>query len=206
MTDPADSQFVTAASSGLLVCHVCHKVGAPVDQHCMRCGTKLNSRLPNGIQQCLALLVTALILFIPANLYPIMSTNLLGTPSQSTIVGGVLLFIEHGSYGIGLIIFVASVVIPMTKIGILAILCRAARTKSTLDNMELMRLYRVVEFVGKWSMVDVFVVAILVGLVQLGSLASIEPGIAAVAFCAVVVLTIIAAQRFDPRLIWDRQD
>lgn len=194
----------TAASKGLLVCSLCHQINTPDDTSCTRCGQSVSLRLINSVQQCLALLVTSLILFIPANLYPIMSTNLLGARSSSTIIGGVWLFIDHGSYAIAVIIFIASVIIPLAKIGALFVLCRATLAKASMGQKELMRLYRAVEFVGKWSMVDVFVVAILVGLVQLGSLTSIEPGVASVAFCGMVVLTIIAAQRFDPRLIWDR--
>jgi len=194
----------TAAFNGLAVCELCHQLNTAENAKCTRCGEALSLRMANSIQHCLALLITSLILFIPANLYPIMTSNLLGARSPSTIIGGVWLFIEHGSYGIAFIIFVASIVIPLAKIGALFILCRATFRKSVMEKKELMRLYRAVEFVGKWSMVDVFVVAILVGLVQLGSLTSIEPGIASVAFCGMVILTIIAAQKFDPRLIWDR--
>ena len=189
-------------SSDRIICINCHKLNAAADEHCRRCGTRLSKRVVNGLQHCIALLITSLILFIPANIYPIMTTEILGVPSNSTIVGGVLLFIEHGSYGIAIIIFVASVVVPLAKIGALFVLCHAARKQASLERKDLMRLYHTVEFIGKWSMVDVFVVAIMVGLVQLGSLTAIEPGIAAVAFCGMVILTIIAAQKFDPRLIW----
>ena len=189
---------------GWVVCANCHKLNLPTDEHCLRCEKPLSKRVVFGLQHCIALLITSLILFVPANIYPIMTTEILGASSKSTIVGGVLLFIEHGSYGIAAIIFIASVVIPLAKIGALFMLCHAAKKKSSLQENDLMRLYRVVEFIGKWSMVDVFVVAIMVALVQLGSVTAIEPGIAAVAFCGMVILTILAAHKFDSRLIWDK--
>lgn len=204
MTTKLADNAHTAAGQSLAICNDCHELNRLAQVHCHLCGRKLNLRNPNSVQQCLALLIAALLFYIPANVFPIMSTVLLGSKTESTLVGGVLLFLEHGSYGIAIIIFVASVVIPMAKIAALLVLCNAATRDSEISKVELTRLYRVVEFVGKWSMVDVFVVAILVALVQVGSLMSIEPGIAITAFCATVILTMIAAEIFDTRLIWDR--
>jgi paraquat-inducible protein A len=194
----------TAAAQSLAICVDCHAVNHLDLVNCQRCGRKLVLRRLYSVQQCLALLVAALLFYIPANIFPIMSTVLLGNKTESTLIGGVLLFIEHGSYGIAFIIFTASVVIPIAKIAALLVLCIAATADNKLSKVELTRLYRVVEFVGKWSMVDVFVVAILVALVQVGSLMSIEPGIAITAFCTTVLLTMVAAEIFDTRLIWDR--
>ena len=195
----------TAAHEGLVSCHVCHKL-APIKQKtCDRCHTPLHVRTPNSIQYTLAFLVTAMIFYIPANLYPIMNTSLLGELTESTIIGGVLLFIEHDSYFIAAIIFTASVLIPIAKMLILIWLCYATSSASHLSGSELTRLYRVTEFIGKWSMIDIFVVAILVALVQVTGIMSITPGLAARAFALVVILTMLAATKLDVRLIWDKQ-
>lgn len=203
-TNEVEEQVITAAGNNMTVCSVCHKVHSDTQASCTRCGNSLGLRKSNSIQHSSALLIAALVMYIPANVYPIMTTNFLGVESETTILGGIFLFIKHESYGIAIIIFLASVVIPMAKIGALFVLCLAAVKRSKLSGLELTKLYRIVEFVGKWSMVDVFVVAILVGLVQLGKITSIEPGTASIAFTTVVILTIVAAQRFDPRLMWDR--
>lgn len=194
----------TAAFESLAVCYDCHELNPLTRVVCNLCGRKLSLRRPNSVQRCLALVITALLFYIPANLYPIMTTVLLGDRTDTTLVGGVLLFLDHGSYGIAFVIFTASIVIPMAKIAALLMLCMAATRSTTINQAELTRLYRVVEFVGKWSMVDVFVVAILAALVQVGSVVSIEPGIAIISFCITVILTMIAATLFDTRLIWDR--
>ncbi len=203
-TNETEEPVITAASNNMTACSVCHKVHPVEQKSCTRCGNSLRLRKSNSIQHSLGLLFAALIMYVPANLYPIMTTNLLGVTSETTILGGIFLFIKHESYGIAIIIFMASVVIPLAKIGALFVLCFAAIKRSKLSGLELIKLYRMVELVGKWSMVDVFVVAILVGLVQLGKITSIEPGTASLAFTSVVILTIVAAQRFDPRLMWDR--
>lgn len=194
----------SAASQGLAICHDCHSLTAIDQRVCRICGNSIALRDNHSVQKCLALLLTAVLLYIPANVFPIMKTTLLGSETESTIIGGVLLFIEHGSYGIAFIIFTASVVIPMAKIAAMLVLCRASIRHSSISQKELTRLYRIVEFVGKCSMVDVFVVAVLVALVQVGSLMSIQPGIAISAFCTMVIITMIAAEVFDTRLIWDR--
>jgi paraquat-inducible protein A len=134
-----------------------------------------------------------------------MVTTSLGNTQPATIVSGVMQFLAHGDWPIALIIFIASVLIPFGKIIALAWLCLASRQRRRLDMTAQMRLYRITEWVGRWSMIDVFVVAIVVALVRLGNLMSIQPGPAGLAFAAVVVLTMVAAMSFDPRLIWDRQ-
>ncbi|WP_412971697.1 paraquat-inducible protein A [Glaciecola sp. MF2-115] len=158
------------------------------------------------MQISFSLLLTAALLYIPANIYPIMSTELLGDKTESTIIGGVILFIEHESYFIAAVIFIASIIVPIAKMFALALLCYSASRADRIKQYELTNLYRITEFIGKWSMVDVFVVAILVALIQLGGVMSIEAGIAATAFAAVVILTMISAHQFDTRLLWDRVD
>ncbi|PID54718.1 MAG: paraquat-inducible membrane protein A [Gammaproteobacteria bacterium] len=193
----------SAAERGLANCHYCQRL-TPVDErHCPYCGSRLHLRNTNSIQSCLAWLVTSIVLYIPANIYPIMVTSTLGKPAENTIISGVLLFIEHGSYLVAAIIFIASVLIPIAKMLAIIWLCYCVSHRIDLEHRELTRLYRVTEFIGKWSMVDVFVVAILVALVQMGALMAIQPGIAAFAFSGVVVCTMISAHCFDPRLIWD---
>jgi len=196
----------TAANQGLVNCTLCHRLSSIDAVRCCRCGSRLNSRHPRSIQLTLALVVTAILFYIPANLFPIMTTELLADKSPSTIMGGVILFIKHGSYFIAAIIFTASVLVPMAKMVAIFWLCYCASNAKTLNHYELTRLYRVTEFVGKWSMVDVYVVAILVALIQVSGLMSIQPGIAASAFATVVILTMISAQQFDIRLIWDKLD
>ena len=151
-------------------------------------------------------MITATLLYIPANVLPIMTTTMLGTAEPSTILGGVVLLIHHGSYPIAAVIFIASVMVPTGKLIAISWLCWTVARKQKTSRQQRTRMYRVVEFVGKWSMTDVFVVAILVALIQLGGLLSITAGSAAIAFGGVVVTTILAAESFDPRLIWDRAE
>lgn len=195
--------MTTAASEGLANCNICGKLSDASLEHCPRCGSSIYIRKPNSIQHVLALLVTACILYIPANVLPITITNQLGRALESTIIGGVILLWEHGSYPIALIIFIASIMVPVAKMIALFYLCWSVSYKPGYRRTECTRLYRIVEFVGRWSMIDVFVVAILVALIQLGGILTIQPGVAALAFAGVVVITMFAAHAFDPRLIWD---
>jgi paraquat-inducible protein A len=161
-------------------------------------------RATDSLQRTIALVVTALVLYIPANILPIMTTTQLGTPEDSTILGGVVLLIEMGSIPVAAVIFVASVLVPSGKmIAIFWLVGSVARGQKTSFQQRTV-MYRVTEFIGKWSMVDVFVVAILVALIQLGGLLSITAGTAAIAFGGVVVVTMLSAESFDPRLIWDQ--
>lgn len=155
-----------------------------------------------SIQRTWAWLVTSVILYIPANFLPITYTRFLGSDTESTILGGVVVLWEHGSYPIAAIIFFASVLVPIAKILVLSWLCISVQVESSFALSQKARLYRITEFVGRWSMIDVFVVAILVALIQLGNIMQILPGSAAVAFAAMVVTTMLAAISFDPRLLW----
>lgn len=158
-----------------------------------------------SIQRTWALLITALVLYIPANVLPIMSTELFGNAEPSTIMGGVISLWRSGSYPVALVIFFASIIIPVAKLVVLARLNYAVQFKALTNPGRKIRYYRVIEFIGRWSMIDVFVVAILVALIQLGSTLAIHPGPAALAFCGLVFITMVAAMTFDSRLIWQQR-
>lgn len=196
----------TAAHRKLASCRTCHLVSPVKLQYCPRCNDRLYLRLPNSLQRTIALVITAILFYIPANMFPIMSTTMLNDETPSTIISGVILFIEHQSYFVAFVIFTASIVIPIGKILILLWLCLKTNQHSRLSKNELSRLYYITEFIGKWSMIDIFVVAILVALVHITGIMVIEPGIASRAFAIVVILTMLAAQQFDIRLIWDKQE
>jgi len=192
-----------AADEGLACCHVCYKL-APVALHgCPRCGAALHLRKPDSLQRTVSLLITAVLLYIPANVLPIMTTDQLGRSTDSTILGGVLLLVKLGSYPVAAVIFVASVLVPIGKFAALGWLCWSVARRHRTSHRERTRLYRATEFIGRWSMTDVFVVMILVALIHLGGLIRITPGAAAMAFSGVVIVTMLAAESFDPRLIWD---
>jgi paraquat-inducible protein A len=194
-----------ALPQGLTGCHACGLVNA-IDDHercyCQRCGDRLHGRHPYSIQNTLALLVLAVILYIPANALPITHTVRFGASEASTIIGGVVSFLRAGDIPIAVVIFVASVVIPLAKMLALVWLCGRAAWRFEARGLAWVRLYRVVEFIGRWSMVDVFVVAILVALIRAGSLMAISPGTAALAFAGMVIVSMMAAMTFDPRLLW----
>ncbi|MEE4190356.1 MAG: paraquat-inducible protein A [Halieaceae bacterium] len=200
------SEARTARDLNLASCHTCCKL-VPVEQHhCPRCGSMVHQRETDSLQRTLALLITASILYIPANLYPIMYTDQLGRTEASTIIGGVVLLIKLGSVPIAAVIFIASVMVPLGKLFAMFYLVWTVERHSPLEPRQRTVMYQVTEFIGKWSMVDVFVVAILVALVNLGGLLVIRPGIAALSFAGVVIVTMIAAESFDSRLIWDEMD
>jgi len=193
----------TAAAEGLACCHVCFKVAPEALHECPRCGARLHLRKPDSLQRTIALVATACLLYIPANVLPIMTTEQLGQTIDSTILGGVVVLMHHGDYPIAAVIFIASVMVPISKLLALSWLCWSVARGKPRSHHERARLYRATELVGKWSMTDVFVVAILVALIHLVGLLVITPGSAAIAFGGVVVVTMIAAHSFDPRLIWD---
>jgi len=199
--------LIRAADQGLTGCHCCGLLARCTggECRCPRCGSPLHLRLPNSLARTWACLLTAVILYVPANTLPVMITHYLGKDLSATILSGVVLFIEHGDWPLALIIFVASVLVPLFKMLSLGYLLVSVHRHSTIHLRERTVLYRATELIGRWSMVDVFVVAVLAALVQMGNLASIFPGAGATAFAGVVVLTMSAAQTFDPRLIWDAQ-
>lgn len=198
-----------ARDAGLASCHTCglvQKLPQGQEAHCPRCGSVVHLRKWNSVQLSSALLVTAIIAYLPANLYPVMTVVSLGSSQSDTIMSGVIYLLLHGDWPLALIVFVASVLVPLLKIVALSYLLFSVRRKSPFRKAERTRLYRVVELVGRWSMVDIFVVALLAALVQVGELATIVPGVGAIAFTSVVVLTMFAAMSFDPRLIWDHEE
>lgn len=207
MTD----KLMTAADAGLLSCHNCSLLskagsGQHADLICPRCDAVLHKRKPNSIARTWALVIAAFICYIPANLLPMTVVTSLGNVQSDTIMSGVIYFMQHGEWPIGLVILIASVVVPLTKLFILIYLLISVQRKSQWRPAERTRLYRVTEAIGRWSMTDIYVVTVMVALVHLGNLATIEAGVGAIFFGAVVVLTIIAALTFDPREIWDNME
>jgi paraquat-inducible protein A len=200
-------ELTSAAEQGLCSCHVCSLVSrretASVPARCPRCGASLHFRKPGSVARCWALLISAYILYIPANLLTIMETGSLFNYRKDTIVSGVVELWRTGSWGIAVVVFIASVTIPLLKLISLTLLLVSVQRRSTWRPRQRTRLYRLVELVGRWSMLDIYVVALLAALVQLGNMATVKAGPAALAFGAVVVLTMFASMQFDPRLIWD---
>jgi paraquat-inducible protein A len=196
----------TARSQGLAVCHTCTALNEEDRSNCRRCDSHVHTRIPNSIERKVALLIASIVLYIPANMYPIMITEQQGVATESTIIGGVILLWGMGSYAVALVIFIASVLVPIAKILSLAALCVTVRKKHTKSRKQRTQMYRITEIIGKWSMVDVFVVAILVALIQITGILVISPGGAALAFAAMVIVTMFAAEEFDPRLIWDQDN
>ncbi|WP_114196040.1 membrane integrity-associated transporter subunit PqiA [Edaphovirga cremea] len=191
-------------TQGLRSCTCCTAI-LPMDTYvCPRCHTKGHARRKNSLQWTMALLVTSIMLYIPANLLPIMITQALGNQITSTIMSGVALLWGEGSYPVAMVIFIASIMVPTLKMIAIGWLCWDATGKGNGDSEKMHIIYELVEFVGRWSMIDVFVIAVLSSLVRMGQLMSIYPDIGALLFAGVVILTMIAAVTFDPRLTWDR--
>lgn len=198
--------LMTARDAGMVACTSCGLVALPDVASCPRCHARMQSRDDGSIQRVLAWLIAGLIVYIPANMYPMLRTTQMFKSQDSTIVGGVVDLIHHHAYAIAAIVFVASVVIPVGKFIVIAYLAVLLSRPHNKDPHKLHVLHTAVEFIGRWSMIDVFVVAILVALVQFDVLASIKPGFAAACFALSVVFTMLSAQAFDPRLIWDITD
>lgn len=205
--------MITARDAGLIACDFCHSLNRPclddsnpestLQMHCHVCGSVIHSRIPNSLSKTWALVIAALILYIPANYLPIMTVVLWGDGSPDNIMSGVLSLLSAGMWPLALLIFVASIVIPIAKLLTLLGLLWSVQVHSRWRPVERTQLYRMTEFVGRWSMIDIFVIGILVALVQFGNVATVTPGMGALCFAAVVILTMIAAHSFDPRLIWD---
>jgi paraquat-inducible protein A len=199
----------TAAAASLVGCHTCRLVvHMPRDAHgantvCPRCGAALHLRKPDSLARTWALVIAACLLYVPANVLPITLTTTFGSTQSDTIMSGVIYLMTHGMWPVALLIFFASILVPLMKIVILTYLLISVARKSRWRPGDRTRLYRITEAVGRWSMVDIYVVTILVALVNLGELATIQAGPGAIAFGGVVVITMFAAMSFDPRLIWD---
>ncbi|MCU0601809.1 MAG: paraquat-inducible protein A [Desulfobacterales bacterium] len=204
---------LTARKAGLIACSVCHLLcpAAPPKPtagaaKCPRCGAALHSRKPDSIARTWALVIAACIFYIPANVLPMTTVTSLGQVQSDTIMSGVIYFVQSGSWPIALVIFIASIFVPLVKLFILGYLLISVQFRSHYRPKDRTRLYLITEAVGRWSMLDIFVVTILVALVNLGALATIQAGPAALHFAAVVVITMVAAMSFDPRLIWDAKE
>lgn len=198
-----DDPILTAHAAGLIGCQTCGKVSPAQHRHCGRCGARLKPVDLSELQAVWAWLIAGIMLYIPANFYPMLRTRTLLEDQESTILGGVVQLWMHGSWGIAFIVFFASIVIPIGKFLAIAYLAMCVKSRRRLGRHGRLRLYEVVEFIGRWSMIDVFVVAILSALVQLGFVASVHPGPAAAAFALSVAFTMLSAQAFDPRAIWE---
>lgn len=207
-----NNSSITALSAALTSCHSCHLLckAEPLSKGsfaiCPRCGASLHSRKPNSIARTWALVIAAAIFYIPANVLPITRIISFGKAQSDTIMSGVIYFVKSGSWPIALVIFVASILVPLLKLILLTYLLISVQVKSKWRPKDRTRLYRITEAVGRWSMLDIYVVTLLVALVKLGKLATIEAGPGAVFFAGVVIITIFAAMSFDPRLIWDTQE
>ena len=203
------SDIVSARALGMAGCHTCGQavhVGKRDHVECPRCGAEVHYRKHDSIKRAWAFLIAAFIMYIPANTEPMMRTTSLGNVSADTIMEGVIYFLSHGDYLIGGVIFAASIMLPLLKMIALAYIYFMAQSRSTARRMEQTSLYKLAEVLGKWSMLDIFVVGLMAGLVQLGTLTTIAPGPACIAFAAVVILTMISEMLFDPKLIWDRKE
>ncbi|MDP5143919.1 PqiA/YebS family transporter subunit [Rheinheimera baltica] len=193
----------TGLAQNLKLCKVCTAMVPVTQTHCSRCHTKVRLRQRASMQNTLALLIAATLLYIPANLLPIMRTVSFGETTDSTIVSGLILMWQDGAYPVAIIILIASVIVPVVKIVIMFWLCYLTRLPFSLRQRYSTQIYRLVDWVGRWSMVDVLVVAIMAALVRFDLLMSVYPGVGALVFASVVILTMLAALSFDPRLLWD---
>ncbi len=205
--DAPRKTLLTGMDAGLFLCHECHYVVKAGDEaenlKCPRCHSAIHPRIPNSLAHSWAFVITSLVLLFPANMLPIMAVEYMGSSECSTIMDGIIYFFKEGSYGIGTVILVASVLVPVFKIvGIIMILVSIHfRIESWLRHKTLM--FRFIEFIGRWSMLDIFVIALLTALVNFGFLSTIVAAPAAPFFCGVVISTMLAAEFLDTRLIWD---
>ncbi len=199
-----------AIDAGILVCNECHELNRQepdsTSQTCTRCGAIVHARRPNSIVRTWALLIAASILYIPANMLPIMTVSTLGQGSPDTIMSGVITLLKHGMVPIAAVVFIASILVPTFKLVGIGLLLYSVQRRQPLSARQRILMYRFIEFIGRWSMLDIFVIAILVAVVNFGRIASVEANLGAVAFATVVILTMLAALTFDPRLIWDNTE
>ena len=199
----------TALAASCARCHDCGllcRLAGPAANgaRCARCGAELHLRKPRSLERTWALLIAAALCYLPANIFPVMRVTSFGQVESDTIFSGVIYFLTHGMWPLAVVVFVASIFVPVLKLLILTFLLISVQRRSSWRPVERTRLFRVTEAIGRWSMVDIFAITILVALVRLGNLATIDAGPGAVFFGAVVVITMLAAESFDPRLIWDR--
>lgn len=212
MTPPDKSVALTATDAGLVTCHDCRltarrrTIPRGYAAHCPRCDALLHARRTNSLSRTWALLIAAAICYVPANTLPVSTFTWLGRGNPDTIISSVKALFADGDAPIALLLFFASICVPVMKLVLLSWLAATVHFRSLWRPRDRTVIFRLVEVIGRWSMLDVFVISILVALVKLGAMAKVEAGPGAVAFCAVVVLTMFAARTFDPRLIWDVVD
>ena len=195
-----------ALRQGFVRCHDCGNLVKTVDHllSCPRCNSHLHARHPHSLQRTTALLLSSFFLYIPANIFPIMTVNQFGAGDAHTIAGGIVELIDSGMIPIGMLVLVASILVPSSKLIGIGLLLLCAHFRGQINARRWTVMYRVIAFVGRWSMLDIFMISILVDLVDFGGI-QIIAGPAATAFAAVVILTMFAAENFDPRLLWDNQ-
>jgi paraquat-inducible protein A len=201
--------IVSAMGQGIAGCHTCGlavKMDDQAETECPRCGSEVHYRKHNSISRAWAFLISAFVMYLPANTEPMMRTTALGSTEGDTIMSGVLYFLSHGDWYLAVVIFAASVMLPLLKIMAIAYLLISIQRGSAVRSQQKTNLYKLAEILGKWSMLDIFVVALMVALIQLGNLTSIHPGAACIAFAAVVILTMFAEMALDPKLIWDQTE
>jgi len=194
-----------AAVDGMAGCETCGMVSPLTGPHtdCPRCGFRLHHRKPNSITRTWALGIAGAILYVPANAYPVLTVIQLGAGEPSTILGGVRELLTGGQWPLAALVFVASIMVPVLKLIGLTVLVATTQAGRTVRRRDRTRLYRIVDVIGRWSMIDIFMISLLVALVRFGAVVTINPGVGAIAFACVVILTMFAARAFDPRLIWD---
>jgi len=200
-----DAPILTARDLGVIGCRRCQQVWPEGTASCGRCGARLHRRDPYSLQKVWAFWLVGIMAYIPANILPMLQTRTLFYVEDSTIIGGAIELAQYGSVGVALIILLASVAIPMSKFAAIAFLALSVSRPSSASRRQRQILYEIVEYIGRWSMIDIFVVAIMSALVQLNVLASINPGPASLFFAFSVIFTMFSAQAFDSRLIWDAQ-
>ena len=198
-----------AKTLGIARCHYCGKacqmpeVEIGKSALCPRCGSGLHLRSYNSLSSTWALLITAVILFIPANIYPVMSVFMFGHGMPDTIISGIIHLMHAGQFPIAFLVFVASILVPLFKMIGLSALLLAIHFRWSINQRQAATIFRIINFIGPWSMLDLFMISILVTLVHLGFIATIQTGPGATAFAGVVVITMLAAHTFDQRIIWD---
>jgi paraquat-inducible protein A len=194
-----------AADAAAVACETCGLVSRPVpdDRRCPRCHSRLHTRRPYSVQRTWALVIAAAVLYLPANYFPVLSIVQLGAGQPSTILGGVRELIDDRDYPLAALVFFASIAVPLLKLVGLSLMLIATQTGRAGWLRDRTRLYHIVRFIGRWSMIDIFMESLLGALVVFGAVITIQPGVGALAFCAVVMLTMFAAETFEPRLMWD---
>ncbi len=190
-------------AAGWVGCDGCGLVSPAAERQCRRCGARLRARKTASLSRTWALMLAAACLYVPANILPVLTLIRLGRGAPSTILGGAEELLRGGQWPLALLVFVASIMVPMLKLIGLTVMLVTTQRGSVARLRERTVLYRIVDMIGRWSMIDVFMISILTALVRMGLVASVFPGAGAVAFCGVVILTILAALSFDPRLMWD---